>query len=368
MSLKVGVVGLPNAGKTTLFNLLTRGHAEVASYPFCTIEPNPGVVEVPDERLAILVEILSPPRVVQATIEFVDVAGLVKGASHGEGLGNQFLSVIRGVDVVLEVLRFFGDERIPHVMETVDPLRDQEIVDLELVLSDLEVAERRWEKVVELSRKVKDEKIRAEEEILARCLSCLRQGLPLRDAGFSGEEKEILKPYQFITLKPLFYVANLDEKEESKALFTRVRTTFEERGITILPVFVKLEEELQDFPVDERKAFLREFGVEDTGLHLVVQTAYRLLNFITFYTFGDKELRARELLRGSKAPEAAGKVHSDMEKGFIKAEVINFTELVALGSFEKARQMGHIRQEGKDYEIQDGDIVYFRFAPPRPSF
>lgn len=362
MSLRAGIVGLPNAGKTTLFNLLTRGHAEVASYPFCTIEPNPGVVEVPDERLAILSELLTPPRIVPATIEFVDVAGLVKGASHGEGLGNQFLSVIRGVDVVLEVIRFFGDERIPHVMENVDPLRDQEIIDLELALSDLEIAERRWEKVKELARKVKDEKIRLEEEVLAKCLSFLRQGSPLREMTLSEEEKEILKPSQFITLKPLFYVANLDEQDDSKALFQRVKATLAERGATILPVFVKLEEELQDFPPEERKAFLQEFGVEDTGLKLVAQTAYRLLNLITFYTFGDKELRARELLRGSKAPEAAGKVHSDMERGFIKAEVINFAELVAIGSFEKARQLGHIRQEGKEYEIQDGDIVYFRFS------
>lgn len=362
MGLRVGIVGLPNAGKTTLFNLLTRGHAEVASYPFCTIEPNPGVVEVPDERLPILNELLAPPRIVPATIEFVDVAGLVKGASHGEGLGNQFLSVIRGVDVVLEVIRFFGDERIPHVMEHVDPLRDQEIIDLELALSDLEVAERRWERIKELARKVKDEKIRLEEEVLAKCLSFLRQGLPLREMTLSEEEKEILKPSQFITAKPLFYVANLDEQDASKALFQRVKTTLAEKGATILPVFVKLEEELQDFPPEERKAFLQEFGVEDTGLKLVAQTAYRLLNLITFYTFGDKELRARELLRGSKAPEAAGKVHSDMEKGFIKAEVINFTELVAIGSFEKARQLGHIRQEGKEYEIQDGDIVYFRFS------
>lgn len=365
MGLKVGVVGLPNAGKTTLFNLLTRGHAEVASYPFCTIEPNPGVVEVPDERLLALAALLSPPQVVRTTIEFVDVAGLVRGASHGEGLGNQFLSVIRGMDVVLEVIRFFGDERIPHVMERIDPLRDQEVVDLELVLSDLEIAERRWEKVVELSRKVKDEKIHIEKEVLAKCLPFLRQGVPLRNVGWSEEEKEILKPHQFITLKPLFYVANLDEREESKKLFDRVKTVLSERQVTILPVFVKLEQELQDFPPEERKAFLQEFGVEDTGLNLVVETAYRLLNLITFYTFGDKELRARELLRGTKAPQAAGKVHSDMEKGFIKAEVINFTELVTLGSLEKARQLGHIRQEGRDYEIQDGDLVYFRFSPPR---
>jgi hypothetical protein len=183
--------------------------------------------------------------------------------------------------------------------------------------------------------------------------------------GLSEEEKEILKPHQFITLKPLFYVANLDEREESKKLFDRVKAVLSERHVTILPVFVKLEQELQDFPPEERKAFLQEFGVEDTGLNLVVETAYRLLNLITFYTFGDKELRARELLRGTKAPQAAGKVHSDMEKGFIKAEVINFTELVTLGSLEKARQLGHIRQEGRDYEIQDGDLVYFRFSPPR---
>ncbi|MGQ9747043.1 MAG: redox-regulated ATPase YchF [Candidatus Caldatribacteriaceae bacterium] len=363
MSLKVGIVGLPNSGKTTLLNLLTRGNAVVANYPFSTIEPNPGVVEVPDERLFTLAKILSPPRAVQATIEFVDVAGLVRGASKGEGLGNQFLSVIRGVDVVLEVLRFFHDERVPHVMESVDPWRDQEIVDLELSLSDLDIAERRWEKLKELSRKIKDEKIRTEEELLERCLSFLRQGLPLRNMPLSSNEKELLKPYQFITLKPLVYVANLDEKEESKELFDEVERAFQKKGVMILPVFIKLEEELQEFSTEEQKVLLQEFGIKDTGLNLVIQTAYHLLNLITFYTFGDKELRARELLRGSKAPEAAGKVHSDMEKGFIKAEVINFSELVSVGSFEKARQLGYVRQEGKEYEIRDGDIVYFRFTP-----
>lgn len=364
MSLKVGIVGLPNSGKTTLLNLLTRGHAVVANYPFSTIEPNPGVVEVPDERLFTLAKILSPPRVVQTTIEFVDVAGLVKGANKGEGLGNQFLSFIRGVDVVLEVLRFFQDERVPHVMDSVDPWRDQEIVDLELILSDLDIAERRWQKVQELSKKVKDEKIKAEEELLGRCLSFLQKGLPLRNMPLSDSEKELLKPYQFITLKPLVYVANLDEREESKELFNKVEKAFQKKRDMILPLFIKLEEELQDFSPEEQKVLLQEFGIEDTGLNLVIRTAYRLLNLITFYTFGDKELRARELLRGSKAPEAAGKVHSDMEKGFIKAEVINFSELVSAGSFEKARQLGYVRQEGKEYEIQDGDIVYFRFAPP----
>jgi len=364
VGLQVGIVGLPNAGKTTLFNLLTRGQAEVAGYSFSTIDPNLGMVEVPDERLKVLAHILSPPQVVPATVEFVDVAGLVKGASRGEGLGNQFLSVIRSVDLVLEVIRFFRDERVPHVMETVDPQRDREIIDLELILSDLEIAEKRWEKVRDLAKKVKDERIKGEEELLAKCLAFLRQGVPLRRVPLTPEEREMLKPYQFITIKPLVYVANLDEREESKERFVDAQREMAQEGAVLLPVFSRLEEELRDFSEEERKVFLQEFDIEDTGLSLVVKTAYHLLNLITFYTFGDKELRARELLRGSKAPQAAGKVHSDMEKGFIKAEVIHFADLVAAGSLEKARQSGYLHQEGRDYEIQDGDLVHFRFVPP----
>lgn len=363
MGLKVGIVGLPNSGKTTIFNLLVKSKAPVASYPFCTIDPNMGIVEVPDGRLEVLASLLHPPRVAKAVIEFIDVAGLVEGASKGEGLGNQFLSNIRGVDAVIEVIRFFGDEKVPHVLGEVNPLQDKEIVDLELMLSDLEVIERRLEKLQNLTKKVKDEQLKLEKEVLEKGKHWLEEGKPLRFLKLREEEKEILKPYQLITLKPLIYVANLDEREDSGKLFEEVKQELEKEGEKIIPVFAKLEEELEEIPPEERQAFIREFGIEDTGLNLVVREAYHLLGLITFYTFGDKELRAWELPRGSKAPQAAGKVHTDMEKGFIKAEVINYEELVAIGSWEKAREEGKIRQEGKDYEIKDGDLVYFRFSP-----
>ncbi|MDK2896119.1 MAG: ribosome-binding ATPase [Candidatus Atribacteria bacterium] len=363
MGLKAGIVGLPNSGKTTLFNLLTRGKAQVANYPFCTISPNVGVVEVPDPRLEVLASLLQPPRVAKATIEFVDVAGLVEGASRGEGLGNQFLSAIRGVDAVIHVLRFFGETQVPHVLGKTDPIRDREIVDLELLLADLEVIERRWEKVEDLSRKVRDHKLEVERETLKRCRAALEKGIPLRNLTFSEEEKVILRPFQLITLKPILYLANLDEREESKTSWGKARPYFAQRGEKLLALFTKLEEELEEIPPAERGPFLQEFGITEEGLDVVIREVYDLLGLITFFTSGDKELRAWELPRGSTAPQAAGKVHTDMERGFIRAEVINYLELVELGSLEKARQEGKIRLEGKDYRVQDGDLVYFRFAP-----
>ncbi|MEN3184429.1 MAG: redox-regulated ATPase YchF [Atribacterota bacterium] len=365
MGLQVGIVGLPNSGKTTLFNLLTRSHAEVAGHPFSTIAPNRGIVEVPDERLEVLARILHPPQVVRATVEFIDVAGLVEGASKGEGLGNQFLSHIRAVDAVVEVLRFFRDTSIPHVVGEIDPVRDRDIVDTELLLADLEVAERRFAKLTELLRKTKNEKLEEEREVLKRCLESLSRGIPLRDIGFSPREQDLLKPYQFITAKPILYVANLDEEEASYKLFERVAGEFREKNLVLIPVWAKLEGELLDLGDEERQAFLKEFGISGFGFLRLVEEAYRLLGLITFYTFGDKELRAREILRGTKAPQAAGKVHTDMEKGFIRAEVVHFDDLVACGSLERAKEEGKVRFEGKDYEIQDGDVVYFRFTSPR---
>lgn len=365
MGLQVGIVGLPNSGKTTLFNLLTRSHAEVARHPFSTITPNKGVVDVPDRRLEVLARLLHPPQVVPATVEFVDVAGLVEGASRGEGLGNQFLSYIRAVDAVVETLRFFEDESIPHITGNIDPIRDRDIVDTELLLADLEVLERRLEKLSDLARKTRDEKLQEEKGVLERCLESLSRGIPLRVMEFSSEEREVLKPYQFITAKPILYVANLDERESSRALFEQVKKVFEGENLSLIPVWAKLETELAELEEGERKAFFEEFGIPGPGSLRLLEEAYRLLNLITFYTYGDKELRARELLRGTKAPQAAGKVHTDMEKGFIKAEVIHFEDLMSCGSFERARQEGRIRFEGREYEVQDGDIVYFRFTPLR---
>ncbi|WP_438314388.1 redox-regulated ATPase YchF [Candidatus Caldatribacterium sp. SIUC1] len=365
MGLQVGIVGLPNSGKTTLFNLLTGGHAEVAGHPFSTVSPNRGVVAVPDRRLEVLARLLHPPQVVPATIEFVDVAGLVEGASKGEGLGNRFLSHIRAVDAVVEVLRFFQDRSVPHVAGDIDPLRDRDIVDTELLLADLEVVERRLEKLRELLRKTKDEYLREEKEVLEQCFAALSQGIPVRAVDFPPSAREILKPYQLITAKPLLYVANLDEEESSRRLFEEVRKRFEEEGLPLLPVWAKLEAELSELEEEEQKAFFAAFGIPGLGFVRLVEEAYRLLDLITFYTYGEKELRARELPRGTKAPQAAGKVHTDMERGFIRAEVVHFEDLVACGSFERARQEGRIRLEGREYEIQDGDIVYFRFTSPR---
>jgi len=363
MGLKAGIIGLPNSGKTTLFNLLTRAHAAVAPYPFCTIEPNLGVVSVPDSRLERLAEILKPPRVVPATVEFVDVAGLVKGASKGEGLGNQFLSAIRGVDAVVEVIRFFMDPDIPHFMGELDPLRDREVVDIELMLSDLEIVERRLQKVQELSKKTPGKELEKERDLLLRVRDALSRGIPLRKLTFSEEEKVILKPFQLITLKPIIYLANLDESEQARALYQKMEAWCKQEGVPLLPLLVKLEEELQEIEdLKERTVFMQEFGLEESGLTAFIRETYATLGLITFYTFGDKELRAWELLQGSTAKEAAGKVHTDMQKGFIKAEVINARELLKIGSLEQAKALGRVRLEGKDYQVQDGDLLYFHFS------
>lgn len=364
MALQVGIVGLPNSGKTTLFNLLTRSHAEVAGHPFTTIAPNRGIVAVFDRRLEVLAQVLKPLQVVQATVEFVDVAGLVEGASKGEGLGNQFLSHIRGMDAVVEILRCFSDATVPHVAGRVDPLRDREIVDTELLLADLEVAERRFEKLVDLTRKTKNERLEEEKHVLERCVENLSRGVPLRNVDFSPREQEFLKPYQFITAKPVLYVANLDEEESSRKLFDAVAQVFAREHLPLIPVWAKLEAELGELEEEERQAFLETFGIPEPGSLRLVEEAYRLLGLITFYTYNGKELRAWEIPRGTKAPQAAGKVHTDMEKGFIRAEVVHFDDLVVCGSLERARDEGRVRFEGRDYEIQDGDIVYFRFTPP----
>ncbi|MCD6155551.1 MAG: redox-regulated ATPase YchF [Candidatus Atribacteria bacterium] len=363
MGLKAGIIGLPNSGKTTLFNLLTRAHAAVAPYPFCTIEPNLGVVNVPDPRLEKLAEFLKPPRVVPATVEFVDVAGLVEGASKGEGLGNQFLSAVRGVDAVVEVIRFFLDSNVPHFMGELNPQRDREVVDLELMLSDLEIVERRLQKVQELFKKTSSKELQKEKDLLLCLRDALSRGIPLRKLTFSKEEMVILKPFQLITLKPVIYLANLDESEQALALYREMEKLCEEDNAPLLPLMVKLEQELQEIEdPEERKVLMEEFGLSESGLAAFIRKTYATLGLITFYTFGDKELRAWELRRGSTAREAAGKVHTDMQKGFIKAEVINAEELIQIGSLEQARALGRIRLEGKEYQVQDGDLLYFHFS------
>ncbi len=362
MGVKAGILGLPNSGKTTLFNLLTRLHAPTAPYPFTTIDPNHGVVEVPDERIDRLNKILSPPRTVPAAVEFVDVAGLVKGASKGEGLGNQFLSEVRGVDTITHVLRFFSDSQVAHVMGGIDPARDYETIEMELLLADREVLERRFTRTRELVRKIKDSSIEIEHMVLERCLKALDEAVPLRSFFLTREEKAILCPSQPLTLKPVVYVANCDEGEDSAHVFAHSRQTPPLNEVSLIKVYAKLEEELCELPPRERENFLQAYGVEEAGLHLLIREVYRALGLLTFFTFNEKELRAWEIPSGTKAPAAAGKIHTDMEKGFIKAEVVGYTDLISKGSMEILRREGKVRLEGREYEVQDGDVIYFRFS------
>ncbi len=363
MGVKAGIIGLPNSGKTTLFNLLTRQHAPTAPYPFTTIDPNRGVVEIPDERIEKLSSIISPPRVVPATVEFIDVAGLVKGASQGEGLGNQFLSEVRGVDAIVHVLRFFNDTQVAHVMGGIDPARDLETIEIELLLADREVLDRRFSRARELTHKIKDTSIEFEYTVLDRCLKALDNAVPLRKMVLSDEEKIILRSSQPITLKPVVHVANCDEGEDSCRLVTHLRQTQPLNNVTLLKVHAKLEEELVELTHPERVSFLQAYGVEESGLVLLIKEVYRALGLVTFFTFNEKELRAWEIPAGTHASTAAGKIHTDMEKGFIKAEVVNYVELAAAGSLESLRREGKVRLEGREYQVQDGDVIYFRFSP-----
>ncbi|HSV30874.1 MAG TPA: redox-regulated ATPase YchF [Atribacteraceae bacterium] len=364
MGLKAGIIGLPNSGKTTIFNLLTANRALAASYPFSTILSNRGVASVPDHRLLFLEKLLKPPRLVPATVEFVDVAGLVRGASQGEGLGNRFLADLRGVDALVMVLRLFSDSQVTHVLGSVDPLRDQEVLTLELLLADLEVVERRLKKIADLERKVKDPAMAREGEVLRRCRDILADGRSGGDYPLTREDDEILREFQLLTRKPLIYVANCDESAAGGFLAEELRKHPSFQKTSLITVYGRLEEELSELPPEEQAQFFREFGIEHSGLVRLVNEAYRRLGLVTFFTFGDKELRAWEIPAGSLAPAAAGKVHTDMEKGFIRAEVINFRELSEIGSLEQARHLGKIRLEGKEYPVQDGDLLYFRFSPP----
>jgi GTP-binding protein YchF len=362
MGFKCGIVGLPNAGKSTIFNALAAAKAEVASYPFSTIQPHQGIAPVPDPRLKEIARIIQSNKTIQATLEVWDIAGLVKGASKGEGLGNQFLSHIRNVDALIHVVRCFEDENVSYPGETIEPRRDIDIVNTELLLADLEIVSRRITKIEKLAR-VGEKGYREELEILKKIEFGLNNGIPVRSMlTIEGGVKD-LKDVQLLTPKPVLYVANISEREsKAEGVFREkvIKIASEEKA-PVVTICGKLEAELEDLNDEERKEFLKEYGLKQSGLEILVAEGYRLLNLIVFYTVVSKELRAWTVVQGTKAPEAAGKIHSDMEKGFIKAEVINYKNFIVAGSLSTAREKGMIALEGRDYEVRDGDIVTFKF-------
>ncbi len=356
-----GIVGLPNVGKSTMFNAITKAGAECANYPFCTIEPNVGMVPVPDERLDNLAKIYDPEKVTHAVIEFVDIAGLVKGASKGEGLGNKFLSHIREVDSILEVVRCFEDPNIVHVDGSIDPIRDIETINLELVFADLETVNKRLERAKKLLKG--DKTYKAEIDLLEKVKETLEQGKPARILELSEEEKEIIKDSFLLTMKPILYVTNVSENEisEDNKYVEQVKEYAKNENAKVIKLCVKIEEELSGLEDDDKKEMLEALGMNESGLDKVIKESYDLLGLMSFLTAGKPEVRAWTIKKGTKAPEAAGKIHSDIQRGFIRAEVVSYDDLIKLGSLNEAKEKGLVRSEGKEYIMQDGDIVLFRF-------
>ena len=358
--MKLGVVGLPNVGKSTLFNAITKAGAQAANYPFCTIEPNVGIVAVPDERLDKLAALYDSKKITPTTLEFVDIAGLVKGASRGEGLGNKFLSHIREVDAIVHVVRCFDDENITHVDGSVSPLRDMETINLELIFADIEAVERRLPKAISMLKA--DKKYAVDVERLEKMKKWLEDGKPLRTMDVDAEFKAYIDEQFLLTSKPVIYVANVDENNVGGNDYTEaVKKGASEEGAGCIVLCAKLEEDLIALDDDDRAIFMEEYGLTESGLDKLVSASYDLLGLISYLTAGEKETRAWTIERGTKAPQAAGKIHSDFEKGFIRAEIVDYETLLECGSFNVAKEKGKVRSEGKEYVMQDNDVVLFRF-------